>query len=215
MIDVEEVNPTATKAIVDRLREGIVDGEFRPHEKLTQRDLADRFGVSPMPIRDAIKQLISEGLVVAEGQKTIVVAPLSAEDFLDVMEMRLTLEPRALELAIPYFDAHIFSEVTKILESSSEDDSSRDSVEKHWRFHQALYHPSRRPRMLAAIEAQHLHLNRYLLPNWALVGVGAHWAIAELALLDLIKAKRDADAMLFLKNDIEKTIVRVLRVLRA
>ena len=215
MIASEDSAHTATQAIVEALRERIVAGDLRPHAKLTQRDLADQFGVSAMPVRDAIKQLISDGLVVAEGQKTIVVAPMSADDFLDVMEMRLTLEPRALELAMPFISAANLSEIEGILASSAPTDTSRESVEKHWRFHQTLYRPSRRQRMLAAIEAQHLHLNRYLLPNWALVGVGSHWAAVEVALLDLIKTKRESEAIAFLRDDIEKTIVRVLRVLRS
>jgi DNA-binding GntR family transcriptional regulator len=203
-----------SETIVDRLRNLILSGDLAPHSKLTQRDLADQFGVSAMPVRDAIKQLIGEGFVVAEGQKTIVVAPLNADDFLDIMQMRLLLEPRALELAAPYLREADFAGIDAILSSAAAQDTPRDQVDKHWQFHQALYQPCRRPRLMATIEAQHLHLNRYLLPNWANVGVGAHWAVVERDLVDLVRTGDTSKAMAFLRDDVETTIIRVLRVLR-
>jgi DNA-binding GntR family transcriptional regulator len=214
VLELSDGQTSSTKVIADRLRGLILEGELKPHARLTQRDLADQFGVSAMPVRDAIKQLISEGLVIAEGQKTIVVAPVSSDDFLDVMEMRLALEPRALELAIPFVSPSDLDGLDAILENSTESDPPRVAVEQHWHFHQSLYKPCRRSRMLAAIEAQHLHLNRYLLPNWARVGVGAHWAEVEREIVVLLRALKAKKAIEFLRQDIEKTIVRVVRVLR-
>src|SRR6185369_9608138 len=91
----------AAHSIADELRDRILTGELKPKTRLTQRDLAAEFGLSSMPARDAIKLLISEGLAIQEGSKTIVVAPLNPEDFADIMEIRTLLEPRALELSIP------------------------------------------------------------------------------------------------------------------
>ena len=61
--------------IVDRLREDIISGRIGPGEPLRERDLAQRFAVSRGPIRDALKQLAWEGIVVAEGYRGARVAP--------------------------------------------------------------------------------------------------------------------------------------------
>src|ERR1044071_1138367 len=97
----EPTTLNTAQTIAQALREQILSGKLAPHTRVTQRDLAAKFGFSPMPARDAVKMLLAEGLVVQEGSKTIVVAPVNTADFVGVMDMRTWLEPRALELSIP------------------------------------------------------------------------------------------------------------------
>ena len=115
-----------SEPIVDRLRNLILSG-----------DLADQFEVSAMPVRDAIKPLIGEGFVVAEGQKTIVVAPRNADDFLDITQMRLLLKQRALEPAAPHLRAADFAAIAAIPSSAAAQDTPRDQVGKLWRYDSA------------------------------------------------------------------------------
>src|SRR3954454_2301695 len=101
----EPTTLNTAQTIAQALREQILCGELAPSTRVTQRDLAAKFGFSPMPARDAVKMLLAEGLVVQEGSKTIVVAPINSEDFVEIMDMRSLLEPRALELSIPNLKA--------------------------------------------------------------------------------------------------------------
>lgn len=211
---ISSTRSTSMDTVLEQLRELIMIGELKPRTRLTHRDLAERFGVSPMPVRDAVRQLMNDGLVVAEGQKTIVVAPLNVDEFLDVMEMRLTLEPRALELAQPAIADRDVKQLRHMLKQSDVTGEPRKSVEQHWQFHKRLYEPCKRPRMLAAIDAQHVHLNRYLLPSWGNAGVGTHWTSSEFQLVKLIEQKKASEAVKFLKDDIEKAMLRVLRTIR-
>ncbi len=199
--------------LTEQLRELIVAGALPPKKRLTQRELAEHFGVSQMPVRDAIKQLMSEGLVTAEGPKTIVVSSLSARDFVDLMEIRLALEPRALELAIPIMTSEHLRSLRAILKRSKPTDSPSVAVKQHWTFHRALYAACDKPRLLAVIDVQHLQLSRYLMPNWGRIGVEAHWAEVEGELLDLIHAGTSLESVAFLREDLERTIARVVRVL--
>src|SRR5262245_17281918 len=75
--------------VAKHLRERILIGELQPRARLTLRDIASEFGISMMPARDAVRQLLREGLAIQEGQKTIVVAPMSVMDFIDIMEIRI------------------------------------------------------------------------------------------------------------------------------
>ncbi len=166
-----------------------------------------------MPVRDAIKRLLGEGLAVHEGLKTIVVARLRADDFIDIMELRALLEPAALKLSATRLTADDIAETRAILDVARTDDEPTAFMAKHWAFHRSLYKRAGRPRLLAAIEAQHRHLDRYLMPNWAQIGVGVHWAAEERELLDYVVEKRWDAAIEFLRMDLERTTLRVLKAL--
>ena len=203
----------AANAIADELRERILSGELKPKTRLTQRHLAAEFGLSPMPARDAIKLLIAEGLAIQETSKTIIVAPLTAEDFTDIMDIRCLLEPRALELSIPQMSAEDIERSRALLGLSGTSNQPMTFVDNHWRFHRSIYRRAGRPRLLAIIEAQHMHLVRYLMPNWALAGVLADWAEGEAELMELVGRKRVDAAVSYLRADLEKAKLRVLEAL--
>jgi DNA-binding GntR family transcriptional regulator len=203
----------ASEEVAELLREQIMSGELLPGLRITQRDLATKLGISSMPVRDAIKRLLGEGLVVHEGLKTVVVAPLRAEDFIDIMEMRMLLEPAALERSGPRLTQEDLAGSRALLEAAQADDLPSTFVEKHWAFHRSLYHKAGRPRLLASIEALHLHLNRYLMPNWAQVGVGPHWAEGEWELVQLAMEGKWKAARDYLVRDLDRTMLRVLHAL--
>jgi DNA-binding GntR family transcriptional regulator len=203
----------AAHTIAGELRDRILTGELKPKTRLTQRDLAAEFGLSSMPARDAIKLLLSEGLAIQEGSKTIVVAPLNPEDFTDIMEIRTLLEPRALELSIPLMSKADLAHSHAMLRLSGTTNHPMAFVENHWRFHRSIYRRAGRPRLLTIIETQHMHLIRYLMPNWALIGVEADWAEGETELMRLVREKRTDEAVKYLRADLEKTAKRVLRAM--
>src|SRR5690242_4585693 len=135
----EPTTLNTAQTIAQALREQILSGELPPHTRVTQRDLAAKFGFSPMPARDAVKMLLAEGLVVQEGSKTIVVAPVNNADFVEIMEMRMLLEPRALELSIPKLNADDLAIARMVMQRSGTTNDHRQVVSDHWDFHRVLY----------------------------------------------------------------------------
>ena len=85
--------------VFNTLRNAILTGELSPGERLMEIKLADKLGVSRTPIREAIRKLELEGLVVITPRKGAEVANISAEDFRDVLEVRRSLEVLAISLA--------------------------------------------------------------------------------------------------------------------
>jgi DNA-binding GntR family transcriptional regulator len=166
-----------------------------------------------MPARDAVQRLLGEGLAVQEGQKTVVVAPLNVGDFLDIMEIRVLLEPRALELSIPRLTPADIAEAHRIIRQASKTVHSLTFGDLHRRLHMVLYRRSGRPRMLETIERQHVHLARYLAPLWAMEANQASWVRGEEALLRQVEQKTVADAVNLLRRDLEDALIRVLRAL--
>src|SRR5262245_48365668 len=198
----EPTTLNTAQTIAQALREQILSGELAPHTRVTQRDLAAKFGFSPMPARDAVKMLLAEGLVVQEGSKTIVVAPASDEDFIEIMDMRTLLEPRALELSIPRLTADDLGAARAALATSGTTSDPRKVVQNHWDFHRALYRRAGRPRLLTLIEQHHNLLARYLLPSWAQFGVMDEWAGDELELMDLVEQRQVDEAVRWLQRDL-------------
>src|SRR2546430_9347815 len=86
--------------VVEQLREAIFRGQFAPGEPLRVSQLAEPFGVSMGPIREALGQLEREGLVIMRPNRTAVVARLSPEDFEEIYSLRLALERVAMQYAI-------------------------------------------------------------------------------------------------------------------
>src|SRR5437868_5405795 len=90
---------TTTTGTASSLRQAILRGEILPGEWLRQEDLAARFGISPTPVREAMRQLQSEGLVEhipRRGVKVVAYTLNSAREYYDLREL---LEPYTLRLA--------------------------------------------------------------------------------------------------------------------
>jgi DNA-binding GntR family transcriptional regulator len=85
--------------VLEQLRGHIVSGLLRPGDRLVERDLAVRFGVSRVPVREAISILQSEGFVVAESPRRVVVRKLSRTDVEELFDVREALEVLACALA--------------------------------------------------------------------------------------------------------------------
>lgn len=88
-----------TRIAYDRLREGIMSGEFGLGEPLSEQVLARRFGISKTPIREALVKLHSEGLIKTAASRGSTVFTLTAEEIAQLVQMREVLESFALRLA--------------------------------------------------------------------------------------------------------------------
>ena len=106
------VNPTSPaitvgnvqEAVVDGIRDMILKGQFKPGDRLRQDELANTFGVSTMPIREALRQLQAEGLVVFRPRRGAIVASLSVSEYEEIYRIREELEALACHWAAENFD---------------------------------------------------------------------------------------------------------------
>lgn len=90
--------------IVDGLRNAILSGELAPGAQVTEQSLAEQFGVSRGPLREAMRQLIDEGLLVTVPYTGTHVVDLSVDDVREIYSLRVTLEIFAFELVWPRRD---------------------------------------------------------------------------------------------------------------
>jgi DNA-binding GntR family transcriptional regulator len=88
-----------SEGLVDALREAILTGRYAPGTRLVQEELAEAFGMSRIPLREALRRLEGEGLVVISPNRGAIVRPLAPKDVVDLYELRLALESLALRRA--------------------------------------------------------------------------------------------------------------------
>lgn len=177
-------------AIARALREAIFEGVFAPNERLHQDEIAQRFNVSRVPVREALAKLVTEGLAVQRLNKGIRVAPLSRADFQDIMEMRFLLEPHALQLSAPHLTDRDYDEAEEILHRVRPAGIGSEAASLHWEFHNRLYGRAGRPRLLGQVSSLQLAINRYVLPIWRTVGLSEDWDDSH---RDIVTALRAGD----------------------
>jgi DNA-binding GntR family transcriptional regulator len=153
-------------AVTTALRNLILDGTLGIGSQLRQEDLARRFGVSRIPIREALGRLQAEGLVEHFANRGSVVAGRSVEDLLETLDIRIALETRAIRLAMPNLGAADFKAAREIMRRYDESASPRQWTDLNLEFHLALYRPCRRPRLVRMIEdlvrGISLHLRQHI-----------------------------------------------------
>jgi DNA-binding GntR family transcriptional regulator len=91
-------------AVVDGIRDMILKGHLKPGDRLRQDELANTFGVSTMPIREALRQLQAEGLVVFRPRRGAIVASLSVSEYEEIYRIREALEALACRWVAEDFD---------------------------------------------------------------------------------------------------------------
>lgn len=157
---------TVTSSVAEAIRKRIIAGEFPGGHQLRQEAIAAELGVSRIPVREALVQLESEGLIVIHTHRGAVVAELTIEDALDIFDSRLLLEPFILRRAIENAnDADIqgvkaaLSDYEKGLKGGA---TPRELSQLNWDFHIAMSKPAARPRTLAVLQSLYSSADRYL-----------------------------------------------------
>ena len=116
------------EAVVDRIRDMIVSGQLKPGDRLRQDELAATFGVSTMPIREALRQLQAEGLVTFQPRRGAAVSSLSVSDYEEIYRIREALESLACRWAAEDFDRIPIDRLRSILEQIEESEAHPEDV---------------------------------------------------------------------------------------
>jgi len=153
-----EIKGTADQ-IADRVRAEIEDGRLEPGAELNQVDLAARFGLSRIPVREALRQLVAEGYVTYRPNKGAKVAgAVSPDEIQEILEIRECLETRLMDHAVGELTAETLREAAEALDALNRATTAPQVQGAHARFHSILFHPARRPRMSAIINGWRFRL---------------------------------------------------------
>jgi DNA-binding GntR family transcriptional regulator len=114
--------------VLQEIRRQIIEGELRPGDRLVERSLAERLGVSRSPVREAVQALIFEGFLVAETPRRVVVRRWSRRDVEDLFDIREALEMSATGLAARRATSEDIDRLRRLLEETS---SATDEMVLH------------------------------------------------------------------------------------
>ena len=170
--------------LVGSLRRDILTGRLAAGSELRQTDLAEQFGVSRIPVRDALGILAAEGLVVARPNRPARVLLLTKEEVSEIFAIRGLLECDCLRLAMTRASDADRDCVQRQLHHSNLDAGTAMWPDGDWAFHQTLYAPSGRRQQIELIARLRAHCRIHVaayesLSNCKPIWLNDHAAIAE------------------------------------
>lgn len=150
--------------VFNTLRQAILKGELKPGERLMEIALADRLGVSRTPIREAMRKLELEGLVVMIPRRGAQVANITEKDLNDVLEVRIALENVAIEKACKRMTETEMGRLwlaAKEFEKTMEDGNLVKLAEADVTFHEIIYQASDNKRLIQVLNNVREQIYRY------------------------------------------------------
>ncbi|SDA91212.1 GntR family transcriptional regulator [Mesorhizobium qingshengii] len=177
---------TISTQVADAIRQKILMGEYAGNFQLRQEHLATEFGVSRIPVREALHQLHSEGFVTLVSHKGAVVTSISLDEILELYELRARIETWLLALAIPRMTEADLALARERAEQHQEQGRTGEySNQLNWNFHATLYAPSGRKATIELVGRIYQQLERYTRMMVTLTEIQVqsdrdHWQLIEL-----------------------------------
>lgn len=206
---------TLSAMITDQLRRAILDGTYPAGAQLRQDALGEAYGVSRIPVREALFQLEAEGLVRIVPQKGSIVSELSLDEINDVFDLRVLLEPRMLAESAPHFSADDFAALERIqkrFEAAIADGNRSEWGQINAEFHMAMYVNARQPRTQSIVTALLQTSDRYTRMQLSTVEAMGVAQKEHAQLIAMCREGRVEEASGFLKQHIEAVRSDLLRV---
>lgn len=148
--------PTSTqRAVLEELRRRIHSGQLQPGQKVLQEEVAATLGTSVIPVREALKTLQSEGLLVHHPNRGFFVTKLNRDELVELCLIRSALESLAVEKALAMIDKPVIdhmSELITAMENADKNEQLEELVRLDRAFHFTLFSASLSPQLLRLIE---------------------------------------------------------------
>jgi DNA-binding GntR family transcriptional regulator len=193
---------TIAEQISKTLATRIIAGDIEAGSRLRQDHVAEEFGASHVPVREAFRRLESQGLVTSEPRRGVRVAGFSPGEVREVAEMRAALEALALRNAVPHMTKAILDQAE---EANKAGDRARDVQgweEANRAFHRIILTPCGMPRLVKTIDDLHTASARFLFSGWR-----AEWEAPtdrdHRAILDALRAGQGETAASVLARHVQ------------
>ena len=208
---------TLSSAITERLRQEILNGSHPSGAQLRQDALATAFGVSRIPVREALFQLEAEGLVQIVPHKGAIVTSLSPDEINDVFDLRTMLEPRLFSHSIPRMTAEDFARLDDIQKKFAAAIRAKDLAQ--WgtlnaELHTQLYSRALLPQTAFIVAGLLQKSDRYTRVQLSTPAAMKRAETEHAELIALCKARKASAACTLLTRHIETVRKDLLRLLK-
>ena len=159
------VRDTLQERAYRRICDLILDGEIAPGQVVTIQNLAEAFGVSTMPVREALKRLTAAGALSLVTGRSMGIPRLSLERLADLRRVRLSIEGLATEWAADLMDPPELARLRRqctLLSRAAKEENVKDYLHANRAFHFTIYSAARSPTLVAMIETLWLQIGPYL-----------------------------------------------------
>ena len=200
---------TAQDLVLSSMREAILTAALPPGTRLRQEKLAELFGTSRIPVREALRALEYEGLVTSMPRRGFTVTELDADDIEEVYDLRILLESHAVRLAVPLItdeDLLVLGELYAQMVAAVTGD---DQLAAREHFYSRLFSITGRPRLIAQISRLRQEIARSL--RWPTL---QHAPEHHERFLELIKAGDADGAAAQLASHYRRVAILIRRYLR-
>jgi DNA-binding GntR family transcriptional regulator len=156
---------TMVDGITERLRQAIITGAIRPRERIRVADLERKFGVSHIPIREALRRLQSEGFVEISPRRTTIAAGVDLSDLANIYDLRRIIEVEIGRRSVSRMTKSDIETVRRALvsfQAVANDPSSVEFWERHRNFHWALLAPAANPTVQRVLDHLWQSSERYV-----------------------------------------------------
>jgi DNA-binding GntR family transcriptional regulator len=154
---------TVGDMVYEVLRESILKGVFQPGERLRQDRLAGAIGVSRIPVRSALRQLESDGLITSHPYRGAVVNTLTVDEMREIYELRVLLETHALRKALGAMTVERLETLETLARELNEIADGEEFLAWRMDFFRELYGGAEQPRLVGIIERLRAEAGRYWL----------------------------------------------------
>ena len=202
--------------VFNTLRRAILKGELKPGERLMEIALADKLGVSRTPIREAIRKLELEGLVVMAPRKGAKVASITERDLNDVLEVRKGMEVLAISLAcerITKEEMEHLEEIEAHFQTLIESDNLTELAEVDVQFHDTIYQATNNKRLVQLLNNLREQMYRYRLEYVKDARAHSILISEHKDIIDKLSKKDEENTKIVIRQHItnqEKGIIRLL-----
>lgn len=211
---VAEMNTSAVDLVISEIRRSILTGALPPGERFSVRELARQLGVSHIPIREALRRLEGEGLVLLHQGRSAQVASLSVPDLDAIYRLRLRLEPALAADAAPLHTDGTVAELATLLDRMDDVDPEV-AWQAHTDFHFAIVQPAATAWDERVLRTMWTAAERYthLVFDYANISDGEREArhARHGVLLDAVRAGEGADLATALEEHLVANLERARR----
>lgn len=195
---------TTADLIADQLNAEIMRGDIRPGAPLRQEDLATRFGVSRIPVREALRRLERDGLVAVFPNRGAFVIEVTAQDIREITHMRILVECDLIERAASLHDQSDMEALGEALELAERTAATPDWIRTDRAFHMQLYEPAAVPRQIRLAMSLRTEVERCNALYDQLPGARDEWLTDHRQMFDAYARRNAGHAAELLRGHIQR-----------
>jgi DNA-binding GntR family transcriptional regulator len=197
---------TLNEEVYEELKQALISGKIAPGSTMTIRSLAHSFGISIMPVREALRRLVAEHVLVLLPNRSVALPLFTPERFHEITRIRTSLEGLAAEEGARHVTPEGFEKLARMtqLMETSPHSSPADILEWNREFHFGLYRASRMPVLVKMIESLWLQVGPLLnLQQQVFAAEKISVYVHHHRALEGLKKKRPAEVRAAIVGDIE------------